>query len=121
MRSKGLTRNQRVALEAYEGAKASGVPLSEYARSRGLAVRQVYDAIVCLRRRGVVPGRATRRSSSAGQFVALRVARPSVPVREGRGMVCRLLHAGGFALECGEWPDAAWLRAVLTGRGDAAS
>jgi hypothetical protein len=47
-----LTEKQRVAVEALEGARRAGVPLSDYAIAKGLAARPVYDAIATLRRRG---------------------------------------------------------------------
>ena len=37
------------------------------------------------------------------------------------GMVCRLVCAQGWAIECGEWPPPSWLSAVLPGRRDAAA
>ena len=46
-----LTEKQRVAVEALEGARRAGVPLSDYAKAKGLATRPVYDAIAALRRR----------------------------------------------------------------------
>ncbi len=47
-----LTEKQRVAMEALEGAQRAGVPLSDYAKAKGLELRPVYDAIAALRRRG---------------------------------------------------------------------
>jgi hypothetical protein len=40
-----LTEKQRVAMEALEGARRAGVPLSDYAKAKGLELRPVYDAI----------------------------------------------------------------------------
>jgi len=37
------------------------------------------------------------------------------------GMVCRLVHAAGFVIECGEWPPAAWLLSLASGQRDAAT
>src|SRR5204863_5346593 len=51
-----LTEKQRVAVETLEGARRAGVPLSDYAKAKGLATRPVYDAIAALRRRGALPG-----------------------------------------------------------------
>jgi len=48
--------------------------------------------------------------------VASEVARAA-----GSGMVCRLVCAQGWAIECGEWPPPSWLSAVLPGRRDAAA
>jgi len=120
-----LTEKQRVAVEALEGARRAGVPLSDYAKAKGLATRPVYDAIAALRRRGALP-RTDRPRKRKGKFVAVRVTSSPVAVAEGgrtarSGMVCRLVCAHGWAIECGEWPPPSWLSAVLPGRRDAAA
>jgi hypothetical protein len=120
-----LTEKQRVAVEALEGAQRAGVPLSDYAKAKGLELRPVYDAIATLRRRGVVPRSERPRKRESG-FVAVRVRGSPPPVTElaratRGGMVCRLVCAQGWAIECGEWPPPSWLSAVLPGRRDAAA
>ena len=51
--SSELTVLQRRALECVRGARDCGLTLSIYCRRHRIAVRQVYDALVGLRRRGV--------------------------------------------------------------------
>jgi len=119
-----LTEKQRVAMEALEGARRTGVPLSDYAKAKGLELRPVYDAIAALRRRGALPG-TDRPRKRKNKFVAVRVtsspAAASEVARASRsGLVCRLVCAPGWAIECGEWPAPSWVSAVLAGRGDAA-
>ena len=120
-----LTRRQQVAVEALEAARQAGMTLSDYAKAHGLEVRPVYDAIAALRRRGALPGTdRPRKRKSKSKFVAVRVT-SSAPVSEvapaGRsGLVCRLVCAQGWAIECGEWPAPSWVSAVLAGREDAA-
>lgn len=120
-----LTEKQRVAVETLEGARRAGVPLSDYAKAKGLATRPVYDAIAALRRRGSLPG-TDRPRKRKSKFVAVRVT--SSPAAAGEiaraargGMVCRLVCAPGWVIECGEWPPPSWLSAVLPGRRDAAA
>ncbi len=117
-----LTQKQRLAMEAFEGAQRAGVGLSDYAKAKGLVVRQVYDAVALLRKRGVLPPTAHPRKRKSN-FVAVRVrsspVEPSVSVRTG--LVCRLVHASGWRLECGEWPPPAWLAAVCSECRDAAA
>jgi hypothetical protein len=120
-----LTERQRAAMEALQAARAAGVGLSAYARANGLNARQVHDAVTQLRRRGVIPptDRAHRRS---GAFVSVKVRSalgqaPDVARSTRGGMVCRLVHADGFVIECGEWPPAAWLLSLASGRRDASS
>ena len=119
-----LTEKQRVAVETLEGARRAGVPLSDYAKAKGLATRPVYDAIAALRRRGALPG-TDRPRKRKSKFVAVRVMSSSAPVTEvapaaRSGLVCRLVCAQGWAIECGEWPAPSWVSAVLAGREDAA-
>lgn len=40
------TALQRQAFECVSGAKTKGVSLTAYCRARGVAVRQVYDALI---------------------------------------------------------------------------
>jgi hypothetical protein len=120
-----LTEKQRVAVEALEGARRTGVALSDYAKAKGLATRPVYDAIAALRRRGALPG-TDRPRKRKSRFVAVRVTSSPVPRSEDaraarNGMVCRLVYAHGWAIECGEWPAPSWVSALFSGRGDAAA
>jgi hypothetical protein len=123
-----LTQNQRVAVEAMEGARRAGVPLSDYAKAKGLQVRPVYDAIAALRRRGALapPERAPQRKKKRqSKFVAVQLRGLAAAIGEtGRvarsGLVCRLVRSDGCAIECGEWPEPKWVAAVLAGRRDAA-
>jgi hypothetical protein len=122
-----LTEKQRVAVEALEGARRVGVPLSDYAKAKGLELRPVYDAIATLRRRGVLPrSDHPRKRRSKSRFVAVRVTSSSAPETElarasRNGMVCRLVCAQGWAIECDEWPAPRWVSALLSGPGDVAS
>jgi hypothetical protein len=118
-----LTQKQREAVEALEGARRAGVPLSDYTKSKGLELRPVYDAIATLRRRGALPpADRPRKRKSKSPFVAVRVRSSPVPTTAARsGLVCRLVRSDGCAIECGEWPEPKWVAAVLTGRKDAAA
>jgi hypothetical protein len=80
-------------------------------------IRQLYE----LRRRlvskgafGSLPRRKARKSRKESAFVPVRmVAAASVP--SGASVTCRLVHPGGWVLECDGLPPAAWIAAVLTG------
>jgi hypothetical protein len=123
--SETMTEKQRVAVEALEGSRRAGVPLSNYAKAKGLELRPVYDAIAALRRRGVLPG-SDRPRKRKSRFVAVRVRSSSMPETEiarapRSGSVCRLVCAQGWAIECGEWPAPSWVSALFLGREDAAA
>jgi len=122
---KDLTDKQRAALAALQGARAAGMGLSAYARVNGLNARQLHDSVAALRRRGVLPP-TDRPRPRKGAFVAVRVVNtppssPMLPSSPRTGMVCRLIHASGLLIECGEWPPAAWLLSLASGPRDAAS
>jgi hypothetical protein len=116
-----LTQKQREAVEALEGARRAGVPLSDYAKTKGLELRPIYDAIAALRRRGALPP-AERPRKRKPRFIAVRVRSAPVPMAAVRSaLVCRLLRRDGCAIECAEWPEPKWVAAVLLERGDAAA
>ena len=102
-----LTEKQRRGMDAFEAAHKAGVPLSEYAKSQGLDARELYDAIARLRKRRVLPA-TERPHRDRRAFVAVKVVgsgpRNMDVARAGPrgGMVCRLVHAGSFVIECGE-------------------
>jgi hypothetical protein len=122
--SRDLTQKQRTAMAAAEAARTAGLTLSAYCIAQGLKVREVYDAIAALRRSGVLP-RAEKSRRRKSEFVAVRVVKTQQPspgmTPPGAGMVCRLVHASGLLIECGEWPPAAWLLSLTSGLRDAAS
>ncbi len=129
MAERAMTMKQRTAVVALEAARAAGVSLVEYAQANGLAVRELYDAIAALRRRGALPpatsSRPRERSRVQDRFLPVRIVSATTlataaPVRGAA--VCRLLHPGGMVLDCAQWPPVEWLSAVWSaGRGDAAT
>jgi predicted trehalose synthase len=119
-----MTDKQRRAIEAMEAARSQGCSLTEYAKAQGLAVREVYDALAALRRKGVLP-KAARQGKS--KFVSVRVAPASTAMIAAArapavsSVLCRIVHAGGYAIECLQWPPANWLAALASGSTDAAA
>jgi len=118
-----FTEKQRQAIEAMEGARSQGVALSKYAKAHGLIIRELYDAIACLRRKGLLP-KPMRKAKS--KFVAVRVMAPSepaqaVPVRPTSGVLCRIVCPRGAMIECIQWPPPAWLAAFTAGPADVAT
>jgi hypothetical protein len=121
-----VTEKQRLAIEALEGARREGVALSKYARARGLAIREVYDSIACLRRKGLVP-RPTPTRKSKSTFVAVRVAGLSAPALarahsvSGSDVLCRIVCRGGALIECTQWPPPSWVAELAAESLDAAT
>ena len=128
MAERAMTMKQRTAVAALEAARAGGVSLVDYARANALVVRELYDAIAALRRRGALPPAASSRprlrSRVQDRFLPVRIvsAATMATAASARGAaVCRLVHPGGMVLDCAQWPPVEWLSAVLSGRADAAT
>ena len=113
-----MTEKQQRAIEALESARSEGVTLSEYAKARGLPLRELYDGIAALRRKGLLAKPVTKRAKS--QFVAVRVAEPVSPSRLSSAPLCRIVQRG-CVIECLQWPPPSWLAALTPGSTDAAS
>lgn len=115
-----MTEKQRHAVEALEGARSEGVTLSEYAKGHGLAVRELYDAIAALRRKGVLAKPVSKRAS--GRFVAVGIAERAPPAMNSisSAPLCRIVQRG-CVIECLQWPPSSWLAALTAGSSDAAS
>ena len=116
-----MTEKQRLAVEAMEGARSEGISLSDYAKARGLVIRELYDSIAGLRRKGLLAQAAKRKQRS--KFVAVRVAHaPTLPIASSTmsAAVCRVVQPG-CVIECLQWPAPSWLAALIAGSADAAS
>lgn len=87
-----MTEKQRRAVEAMEAARSEGCTLTEYARAQGLVIREIYDALACLRRKG-----------------------------GATGVLCRIVHADGYLIECLQWPEPRWLASLNSRTTDAAA
>lgn len=103
-----MTEKQQRAIEAMQGARAEGMALSEYAKAHGLAIRELYDAIAALRRKGLVP-KPVKKSRS--KVVAVRVVAEGTASVASAGLsvpLCRIVHTSGCVIECTQWPPPGW-------------
>lgn len=114
-----MTEKQRTAVEALQGARREGKSLNEYAKAHGLAIWELYNALACLRRKGLLP-RSERSKKSRDKFVAVQVV-PERQVPSPNGMICRLVHRSGYVIECAQWPPPSWLAALARESSDAAT
>jgi hypothetical protein len=118
-----MTEKQRRALEVMEAARQQGCSLTEYAKAQGLVVREIYDALAALRRKGLLPKATPERKS---RFVSVRMAPTSTAMSAAArspgapGVLCRIVHAG-LVIECAQWPEPRWVVALGSGPTDAAS
>lgn len=112
---KELTERQRYWLKHIDRAAERGDTLKAYAQRRGLSVGAMYQAKSELKRLGALPS-PPKQAVVVSDFVPAQIE----PVRSVTR--CRLRHWSGWELECEEWPDPRWLRAVMEGgHGDASS
>ena len=118
MSTQTMTQKQRVALEAREAAQREGKSLTEYAKTHGLVIRELYDALACLRRNGALPSSGRKPRS---KFVAVRVAGEHAPPRMDTIAVCRIVSREGYVIECVQWPPATWLTSLARNAVDAAA
>jgi hypothetical protein len=129
MSDEGMTAHELRCFEHLKQARALGMSSAQYARAHGLKARMLYDAEKQLRKKGVIasvlPSKRPAKSSAEGrpeiggsQFVAVRIARPSVPTSPCLP-VLRVQHARGHVLEFGSWPPAEVMTAALSGGCDA--
>lgn len=116
-----MTEKQRAAIEALQSAWREGKPLSEYAEAHGLAIWELYNALACLRRKGVLP-KSERTKNPRSKFVAVHLVpeRP-MPAHPSSGVLCRFVHRTGYVIECAQWPPPSWLAALARESSDAAS
>jgi hypothetical protein len=112
-----MTEKQRLALEALQSAKREGKTLTDYAKAHGLEIRELYDSLACLRRKGLLPTGVRKPRS---KFVAVRVAAEPVSSRTG-GAVCRIVSRDGYVIECAQWPPGSWLASLARSAADAAT
>ena len=115
-----MTEKQQQAVDALEAVRQEGATLTAYAKAKGLVIGELYSTLAALRRKGLLP-RPTRKPRS--KFVAVRVQAPPILGRApgSGGVVCRIVHADGFLIECTQWPPPNWLNALSREPKDAAA
>ena len=123
--TESLTEREQQALEHMRKAQELGMTLKEYASKFGLDVQQLYQMRKPLVRKGAFgstrsEARESRRGDKASAFLPVRIV-SSVPVTGGTAMACRLVHPSGWVLECGGFPPASWMAAILAGGAHAAA
>jgi hypothetical protein len=107
-----MSGKEQQAVDALEAARREGATLTGYARAKGLVIGELYNTLAGLRRKGLLP-RPTRRPRS--KFVAVRVEAPPPTLERAPGsgaVVCRIVHADGYLIECTQWPPTCWLNAL---------
>lgn len=115
-----MTEKQQRAMEAMEGARREGVTLSDYAKTHGLVIRELYDAIAALRRNGQLA--KPSRKKARGRFVAVRVVPERTSSMANAGVsvpLCRIVQPSGVMIECAQWPPPSWLASLAPGSADA--
>src|SRR5688500_16259067 len=92
-----MTQKQRAAVEALEASRTQGCSLTQYARTHGLEVQQIYATLSEMRKQGLLAKSGRERPSG---FIAVKMQPPSLSIPEvlagSTGVVCRIMHASGY-------------------------
>jgi len=112
-----LTAREQSYFDHVRQAKEQGVTLKAHCQKVGLNVRSLYGVRRDLVEKGVLPRTlppktANRKEARRGKFVAVQVAAGS---SNDGDAVCRGRHPSGWVIECGQWPEAAWVSALMQG------
>jgi hypothetical protein len=116
-----LTLREQAYVEHARQAKAQGLTLKDYCQNLGVNVRSLYGARRDMVKKGLLPRTRGSKNATAperSQFVAVRVA---TPASNGSDAVCRVRHPSGWIIECGRWPEAAWVLELTQGADHAAA
>lgn len=115
-----LMPREQAYFEHVRQAKEQGLTLTAYCQKLGLNVRSLYSVRRELVDKGLVPRTLAPRTKKTrpSKFVAVRVAAGGT---DGAELVCRVRHPSGWTIECGRWPEAAWVSQLLKEAGDAAA
>lgn len=122
-RTEPLTDQEQQALEQMRQAQEQGSTLKELARTLGQDVGRLYELRRRLVRKGAfgpLPRRKTRKSGKTRAFVPVRIV-SATPTSKSISVTCRLVHPGGWILECDGLPPPTWISAVLAGEAHAAT
>lgn len=119
-----LTAREQSYFDHVRQAKEQGVTLKAYCQKLGVNVRSLYGVRRDLVEKGVLPRTlppktAKTKKARPAKFVAVRVLAPGS--NNGSEAVCRVRHPSGWVIECGRWPEAAWVWELTRGAGDASA
>lgn len=104
-------------LEHLNHAKELGTPLTEFATAFHLNVNDLYAGKAQLQRKGFWP--AKNADATQPELLAVQVSAPAPAAAES--IVCRLKAPSGWVIECGEWPEPAWMSRLMQMPAKAAS
>ncbi|MBX3694755.1 MAG: hypothetical protein KF790_06250 [Steroidobacteraceae bacterium] len=119
-KAQNLTAREQAYFEHVRQAKEQRLTLTGYCQKLGLNVRSLYSVRRDLVDKGVVSRTLAPRTRKTrpGKFVAVHIATPGT---NGGEPVCWVRHPSGVTIECGRWPEAAWIAQLMKGGADAAA
>jgi hypothetical protein len=111
-----LNEVERAGVEHLRQAQVLGVSLAEYCRSFDLDLGKWYRVKQVLTRKGiVVTGTSVAvAGEKPPEFARVKIVPPLAAVATAP-IACRIVHPSGWIVECGSFPQADWLAAVLSG------
>ena len=117
-----LTPRERAYFEHVRQAKEEGLTLKAYCERRAVNVRSLYGVRRVLMEKGILPRvlaaktQSKTKAEGRGKFVAVRLGDEGPSAGQA---VCRVRHPSGWTIECGRFPEAAWVLALMGGGGHA--
>ncbi len=86
--------------------------LGDHLAAQGIETNELYSRGARLRKREA-PAEA-KDATTATEFLAVKLVTPPESAPKPRAALCRIRHRAGHVLEFSEWPEAAWLAALLS-------
>jgi nitrogen fixation protein len=103
-----LTERERQTLEHLKQAQELGSTLTDFATAFNLNVQDLYSGKAQLQRKGFWPTKSAEPVKT--ELLAVQVVAQSAG-EEAR--VCRVTVPNGWTMEFSQWPQAAWLAALM--------
>ena len=116
--SEKLTERERECLKHFRQAREGGLSFAEYCRSSGLKANEWHAVRHGMVVKGLMPsgqGGGPKKKPSRkkrARFIPVRVESAGVTVASA-ALACRVRHPSGCVIECVNWPDPSWMRALL--------
>lgn len=107
-----LLLHDYVAQQMTEGMTLTTATLGDHFATQGLETSELYSRGARVRKRD--PAVDVNGTAAPTEFLAVKVVTPSQSVPRPRAPLCRITHRVGHVLEFDEWPEAAWLAALLS-------
>jgi hypothetical protein len=108
MATETLTERERQTIEHLRHAQELGSSLTDYAQAFSLNVSDICACKAQLQRKGLWP--VKNADGTKPELLAVRVSSRT----PSEAIVCCLKAPSGWVIECGAWPEPAWIARLIT-------